>query len=119
MARKNTTPDTAATETGLASSADVSLTPNAPGDDEADAGGDQQDQVASGEATVTDGVGALSSLTAPLNTAMYAVLTPFKFRGFIVKPPEFIELTAEGAEPYQVAGVLGTEPHEVPQVDAE
>lgn len=48
-------------------------------------------------------------------TALYEVLTPFKFRGAPVKPPAWIELTAEEAAPYQAAGVLGTEPGEVPE----
>lgn len=48
-------------------------------------------------------------------TAMYEVLTPFKFRGAVVKPPVWIELTAEEAAPYHAAGVLGIEPGEVPE----
>lgn len=61
-----------------------------------------------------------SSDTNPQNdapTALYQVLTPFKFRGHVVKPPTFLELTAEQAKPYQDAKVLGTEAGEVPTVD--
>jgi hypothetical protein len=50
-------------------------------------------------------------------TAAWEVLSPFKFRGAVVKPPAWIELTAEEAAPYQAAGVLGTEPGEVPDTD--
>lgn len=52
-------------------------------------------------------------------SAIYEVLTPFKFRSLIVKPPEWIELGANEAKPYQAAGVLGTEPGEVPTDDDE
>ncbi len=55
----------------------------------------------------------------PGESAIYEVLTPFKFRGLIVKPPEWIELGANEAKPYQAAGVLGTEPGEVPTDDDE
>lgn len=55
----------------------------------------------------------------PGESAIYEVLTPFKFRGLIVKPPEWIELGATEAKPYQAAGVLGTEPGEVPTDDDE
>lgn len=55
----------------------------------------------------------------PGELAIYEVLTPFKFRGLIVKPPEWIELGANEAKPYQAAGVLGTEPGEVPTDDDE
>lgn len=55
----------------------------------------------------------------PGESAIYEVLTPFKFRGLIVKPPEWIELGANEAKPYQAAGVLGTEPGEVPADDDE
>lgn len=50
----------------------------------------------------------------PAITAMYEVLTPFKFRGARVIPPTWLELTDDEAKPYQDAGVLGTEPGEVP-----
>lgn len=53
------------------------------------------------------------------DSAIFEVLTPFKFRGVIVKPPEWIELGADEAKPYQAAGVLGTEPGEVPTDDDE
>lgn len=48
------------------------------------------------------------------STAMFEVLTPFKFRGARVIPPAWLELTDDEAKPYQDAGVLGTEPGEVP-----
>ncbi|ASK91055.1 hypothetical protein Xtri_02810 [Xanthomonas campestris pv. trichodesmae] len=47
----------------------------------------------------------------------YEVLTPFKFRGVIAKPPAWIELSDDEAEPYQLADVLGTEPSELPIVE--
>lgn len=37
----------------------------------------------------------------------YPVLTPFKFRGFVAKPPAFIQMSATEAREYQEAGVLG------------
>lgn len=48
-------------------------------------------------------------------TALYEVLSPFKLRGAVVKPPVWIELTAEEAAPYQAAGVLGSEPGVAPE----
>lgn len=39
----------------------------------------------------------------------YPVLVPFKFRGFVAKPPAYIQMDAEEARPYQDAGVLGDE----------
>lgn len=39
----------------------------------------------------------------------YAVLTPFKFRRAHVKPPAFVQMSAEEARIYQAAGVLGGE----------
>lgn len=52
-------------------------------------------------------------------TALYEVLRPFKFRGGVVKPPAFVEMTADEAREYQEAGVLGTEPGELPAPDAD
>lgn len=52
-------------------------------------------------------------------TALYEVLTPFKFRDTIVKPPSWIEMTEAEAAEYQDAGVLGTEPGEVPGAGVE
>ncbi|MGH8039906.1 MAG: hypothetical protein ACREPD_19425 [Stenotrophomonas sp.] len=49
-----------------------------------------------------------------LPTALFEVLTPFKFRGHVVKPPAWIELPIEEAPLYQAAGVLGDEPGELP-----
>lgn len=66
----------------------------------------------------TSGTGDILEL-APESRALYEVLTPFKFRGFPVKPPAWIELSASGAKPYQDAGVLGTEPGELPSVDED
>ena len=43
----------------------------------------------------------------PGESAIYEVLTPFKFRGLIVKPPEWIELGANEAKPYQAAIQFG------------
>ena len=39
----------------------------------------------------------------------YPVLAPFKFQGFIAKPPAFIQMDADEARQYQEAGVLGDE----------
>lgn len=39
----------------------------------------------------------------------YPVLTPFKFRRVVVKPPAFVQMSAAEARPYQAAGVLGNE----------
>lgn len=50
-------------------------------------------------------------------TALFEVLTPFKFQGAVVKPPAWIETTAAEAEEYQDAGVLGTEPGQVPAAE--
>ena len=53
-------------------------------------------------------------------TALYQVLEPFWLNGATVKPtgadgaPVFIEMAAGEAQAYQDAGVLGTEPAEVP-----
>lgn len=52
-------------------------------------------------------------------TALYEVLEPFKFRGARVKPPVLIEMTAAEAEPYQDAGVIGTEPSEAPSTTTD
>lgn len=46
-------------------------------------------------------------MTNPSNDLCYPVLTPFKFRGVVVKPPAFIQLGADEASEYQEAGVLG------------
>jgi hypothetical protein len=53
----------------------------------------------------------------PETRVLYEVLTPFKLRGRIVKPPTWIELSSTEAEPYQRAGVLGTEQGELPPVE--
>ena len=37
----------------------------------------------------------------------YPILTPFKFQGVVVKPPAFIQLSDEEAEPLIAAGVIG------------
>ncbi len=42
----------------------------------------------------------------------FEVLTPFKFRGSVLKPPAWIEMSEDDAAIYQAAGVLGTEPAE-------
>ena len=43
-------------------------------------------------------------------SACFEVLSPFKHEGVVVKPPAWIEMTWEGAQAYQNAGVLGDEP---------
>lgn len=55
-------------------------------------------------------------------TAAYQVLAPFWLNGATVKPtldgaPVWIEMSAAEALQYQEAGVLGTEPGEVPGVE--
>ncbi len=45
-------------------------------------------------------------------TAFYEVLTPFKLGGVVVKPPAFVELTADEAAQFQEAGVISDEPGE-------
>lgn len=45
-------------------------------------------------------------------TAFYEVLTPFKLGGVPVKPPAFVELTADEAVQFQEAGVISDEPGE-------
>lgn len=45
-------------------------------------------------------------------TAFYEVLTPFKLGGVPVKPPAFVELTADEAVQFQEAGVIADEPGE-------
>lgn len=42
----------------------------------------------------------------------FEVLTPFKFRGSVLKPPAWIEMSEDDAAMCQAAGVLGTEPAE-------
>ena len=37
----------------------------------------------------------------------YPILTPFKFQGVVVKPPAFIQLSDEEAEPLIADGVIG------------
>ncbi len=50
-------------------------------------------------------------------TSMFQVLEPFKFHGAAVKPGEWVEMSDDEAREYQDAGVLGTEPGEVPDAD--
>lgn len=64
---------------------------------------------------------AAAAQKAP-DTAVYQVLEPFWLNGATVKPmvdgaPVWIEMTEAEAKPYQDAGVLGTEPGEVPAPD--
>jgi hypothetical protein len=51
----------------------------------------------------------------------FPVLTPFKFRGVIVKPPAFVQMERDEARPYFYAGVIGTEQDSalVPDAEAE
>jgi hypothetical protein len=49
--------------------------------------------------------------------ARFRVLSPFKYKGNVVKPPEWIRMGWEEARPYQDAGVLGEEP--APQEEPE
>lgn len=37
----------------------------------------------------------------------YPVLTPFKFKGQVVKPPAFVQMSAEQAAPYLAEQVIG------------
>ena len=64
---------------------------------------------------------AAAAQKAP-DTAVYQVLQPFWLNGATVKPmadgaPVWIEMTEAEAKPYQDAGVLGTEPGEVPAIE--
>lgn len=48
-------------------------------------------------------------MSTPKLELCYPVLTPTKFRGVIVKPPAFIQMSAAEAKPYQDAGIVGGE----------
>lgn len=39
----------------------------------------------------------------------YLVLTPIKFQGMVIKPPRFMQLTAEEAEPMIAAGLIAAD----------
>ncbi len=47
----------------------------------------------------------------------WEVLTPFKFKGTVIKPPAWLQLEEEEAKLYQAASVLGTVPAEVPSAE--
>jgi len=49
--------------------------------------------------------------------ACFQVLAPFWFRGGVIKPPAYIQMDVTEVLPYQEAGVLGTEPTQVPDAD--
>ncbi|MDN5925041.1 MAG: hypothetical protein L0H70_08590 [Xanthomonadales bacterium] len=67
-------------------------------------------------------------MTKPDANLCYPVLTPFKYGGFVVKPPSFIQMGEDEAREYQDAGVLGggdgallpleLETHDEPQATA-
>lgn len=46
-------------------------------------------------------------MTQPDTSFCYPVLTPFKYREGVVKPPSFIQMSEDEARVYQAAGVLG------------
>lgn len=48
----------------------------------------------------------------PVETATYEVLTPFKLRGELVRPPLWVELSEDEAEELIEAGVIGADPVE-------
>lgn len=48
-------------------------------------------------------------MTDPKADLCYPALTPFKFRGVVVKPPAFVQMSADEARLYQAAGVIGGE----------
>lgn len=48
-------------------------------------------------------------MSKPATDLCYPVLTPFKFRGVVIKPPVFVQMSADEAQAYQAAGVLGGE----------
>jgi len=48
-------------------------------------------------------------MTEPTTDLCYPVLTPFKFHGVIVKPPAYVQMSADEAPLYQAAGVIGGE----------
>jgi hypothetical protein len=45
-------------------------------------------------------------MSKPNAELFYAVLSPFKFRGAVVKPPTLVPMSVEEARPYQTARVL-------------
>lgn len=55
-----------------------------------------------------------SAIDKAPETNTFEVLEPFWFGGAVIKPGCFIEMTDAEAVPFQDAGVLGTEPGEVP-----
>lgn len=63
---------------------------------------------------VRSGAATQAAIDANPETALFEVLTPFKFQGAVVKPPSWIEMTAAEAVEFQDAGVLGTGPGQVP-----
>lgn len=76
------------------------------------------------KSTVVRSSAAVKAKTAANpETALYQVLEPFWLNGTTVKPtdadgaPVFIEMDAGEVQAYQDAGVLGTEPAEVPTAD--
>ena len=49
----------------------------------------------------------------------FPVLTPFKFRGVIAKPPAFVQMERDEARPYLYAGLIGAEEDSALVPDAE
>jgi hypothetical protein len=47
----------------------------------------------------------------------YPALTPFKFKGNIVKPPAFVQMSADEAAPYLAAQVIGEDAALPPEHD--
>lgn len=45
----------------------------------------------------------------PTADMCYPVLTPFKFKGQVIKPPAFVQMSAEQAAPYLAEKVIGEE----------
>lgn len=48
-------------------------------------------------------------MSKPNADLCYPVLMPFKFRGVVIKPPAHVQMSADEAQVYQAAGVLGGE----------
>lgn len=112
-----TAPDAADPVSGHADSDPEPLSaPALPKDEQNALGEDAQAGLESKGDAGTDPAAPLLNATESA-TALYEVLTPFKFRGHPIKPPVWIELTAAEAKGYQEAHVLGTEPGEVPSVE--
>lgn len=90
-------------DTRMAGDGDAELNSDGPGD--AAPGG----EILAGQALDMD--------KEPEGGWCYPVLTPTKFRGALIKPPAFIQLTAQEAAPYLAANVVGDDVSFPPTAD--